>query len=163
MTRTKIFAATTIFAGLIATTTGAGAFQLPPVSNAATLKECSACHMIYPPQMLPARSWTAMMGNLASHFGESATLDAKTQADITAYLTANAADVPPYSRIRGLLAGVQDSDVPQRITEMPWWKTVHGEIPAAAYARPDIKSASNCVACHRSADKGQFSEEEGAE
>lgn len=152
-----------IAAGLIATLAipaSAWAFQVPPVTDASTLKECSACHMVFPPQMLPARSWTAMMGDLANHFGEDASVDAQVQADITAYLTANAADTPPWSRNRRLLAGVKTADVPQRITEMPWWKRAHHEVSARRYARADVKSAANCIACHKTADKGNFSEEE---
>ena len=138
----------------------ANAFQLPQVSHAATLKECTACHMIFPPQMLPARSWTALMGNLANHFGENASLDAKVQADITAYLTANAADTPQYSRIRGLLAGVADSEVPLRITDIPWWRRIHGDPANPIFKRPQYKSASNCIACHQGADTGVFQGED---
>lgn len=150
-------------AALSLAASAAFAFQVPEVTNATALKECSACHMIYPPQLLPARSWTALMGNLADHFGESATLDAKVQADITAFLTANAADQPPYNQVKALVSGIKDADVPLRITAMPWWNRVHSEVPQAVYARPNIKSKGNCVACHQGADKGMFGEAEGGE
>jgi hypothetical protein len=144
---------------MLATASVASALVLPPVTHEATVKECSACHMVYAPQMLPARSWQALMGDLANHFGESAVLDAATQTDISNYLLANAADAPGNEAIRGLLRGLQDTDIPLRITEMPWWKGSHGEVSPASYKRANVKSASNCVACHRGADKGNFSEE----
>ena len=44
---------------------------VPPIEHAATLKECGACHLAFPPQMLPARSWKKLMGDLANHFGRA--------------------------------------------------------------------------------------------
>ena len=137
----------------------AWALNLPPVIEPMTIKECGACHMVFPPQLLPARSWTALMGNLANHFDEIATLDASTLAAITGYLTANAADAPVNAgKFDRLLRGVLDTGMPLRITEMPWFKRRHGEVSTAAFARPNVKSAANCVACHTGADKGVFRE-----
>ncbi|MBI2719294.1 MAG: diheme cytochrome c [Rhizobiales bacterium] len=144
--------------GLTAMAMPALALRLPPVTHPATLKECSGCHMVFPPQMLPARSWTALMGDLANHFNESAALPPDVQADIVGYLTANAADAPANKAIRGLLSGVKATDVPLRITEMPWWKRSHGEVSPGRYALPQIKTASNCIACHRDGAKGVFTE-----
>ena len=56
------------------------------------MKECGSCHIAYSPQLLPARSWMRVMGNLADHFGESATVDAATQKRILDYLTAHSAE-----------------------------------------------------------------------
>ena len=68
--------------------------KVSPIDHAATLKECGGCHIAFPPQMLPSRSWTKMMGDLANHFGENATLDQAVQDDIATYLAAHAADAP---------------------------------------------------------------------
>ena len=135
------------------------AFEVPQISHAGTLKECSACHMVFPPQMLPARSWEGLMNDLSNHFGEDATLDDAVKTDITAYLTANAADSAQNQAAgRRLLRGIKASDVPLRITETPWWKRAHGEVSQAAYAKPNVKSAANCAACHVGAEKGVFRE-----
>ena len=40
----------------------------------------------YPPSLLPARSWRAIMGRLDQHFGADASLDPKAVADLTAFL-----------------------------------------------------------------------------
>ena len=143
----------------IAIATPAGAFSLVPVDHPATAKECAACHMVFQPQMLPARSWTALMAGLGNHFGEDASLAPDVQADITAFLTANAADAPANKKIRGLLRGLKDTDVPLRITEMPWWMGSHNEVDPKRFSKADVKSAANCAACHRGADQGEFSEE----
>ncbi len=135
------------------------ALRLPPVDHPATVAECSACHMVYPAQMLPARSWTKLMETLGDHFGEDASLAPDVQADIVAYLKANAADAPASGKMIRILKGVAPEDVPLRITGLPWWKRRHGEIDPTRYLKPKIKSPANCIACHRSADKGDFFEE----
>lgn len=141
---------------LLAAAPQAMAFRVPQVTNQAALTECTACHMIFPPQMLPARSWSKLIGSLDNHFNENATLDTKTEADILAYLTANAADAPAYRKVKGLLAGVSAADVPLRITDMPWWRRIHGTRDARWFKDPRVKSAANCAVCHRGADKGFF-------
>ena len=141
---------------LLACATPALAFTLPPVTNKATQAECSACHMVFPPEMLPARSWTKLMSNLDNHFNEIATLDGKTRADILAYLKANAADSPRYRQYTALLQGVPPNATPLRITDIPWWQRIHGSANAPYFTDPRVVSAANCGACHRGAQHGRF-------
>jgi mono/diheme cytochrome c family protein len=120
--------------------------------------ECGACHMAYPATLLPARSWQAIMSGLADHFGENASLDVETARQISGYLAAHAADAgnPRSAVIRGLAA----NDVPLRITDTPWWKLRHSEVPSAAFRRANVMSASNCVACHGAgAVRGAFGDD----
>jgi hypothetical protein len=120
-------------------------------TNAKWQTECSACHMAYPPGMLPAASWKEMMGTLDKHFGSDASLDAATVAEILPFLEQNAMqerDATPTT----------DKPV-LRITETSWFTRQHDEISAATWKRPSIKSASNCMACHTGADKGNFDED----
>jgi Dihaem cytochrome c len=105
--------------------------------------ECGACHFAFPPQFLPARSWQAIMAGLDNHFGENASLDADTAKQITDYLVANAAG--PGSPV---LRGLDPQETPLRITETRLWNRIHHEIRPSVYDRPDIKSKSNCLACH---------------
>lgn len=135
--------------------------RYPEVKHEATLKECTACHMIYQPEMLPARSWSALMKGLGDHFGESAALDAKVADDIRAFLVANAADAPGVRS--GWTRGLGKADVPLRISETPMFKRAHHEVSAKSFKRQDIGSAANCIACHKGADKGYYMEpgEEG--
>ena len=107
-------------------------------------KECGACHMPYPPLMLPSRSWHALMGGLDKHFGENASLDPQAARTITAYLASNAADV----RGSRAMEGLGPNDVPLRITETPFWIDAHEEVSAARFAAANVKSKSNCLACH---------------
>ncbi len=68
--------------------------RFPPVDHAATKKECTSCHLMFPPEMLPARSWQKLMADLSNHFGEDASLDQATRDEIEKYLVSRAADAP---------------------------------------------------------------------
>ncbi len=121
----------------------------PAVRNTAYQAECSACHVAYPPPLLSAASWRAVMDGLGKHFGSDASLDPATHAEILRYLEANA------GRRETAAAGK-----PQlRITETRWFVHEHaGEMPRDVWKNPAVKSAANCAACHTAAEKGDFSE-----
>jgi mono/diheme cytochrome c family protein len=118
--------------------------------------ECSACHMAYPPGLLPARSWQAITGDLSNHFGEDASLDPATTQAIADYLVAHAAETTRQAQ--WLLSGIGSNKVPRRITEMPWWRRVHNEVPDRVFARKDIMTKSNCLGCHSGGASGESGE-----
>ena len=136
---------------------------VPPVEHAATLKECGACHLAFPPQMLPARSWKKLMGDLANHFGENASLPEATRAEIAAYLAVNAGDAALSKQGRRFLRGIDAGQTPLRITQTPFWQAAHEEVSAARFLSDAVKTPANCVACHRTAAKGVFGEGEEEE
>lgn len=128
----------------------------PTQRDEAWLAECGACHVAYPPRLLPAASWEHIMQGLADHFGENAELPPDTSARILGYLKAHAA------RARGVAWGYDGAEerqaAPLRITETRWFRHEHDEIDARVWARAAIGSPANCGACHRGADKGEFNE-----
>jgi hypothetical protein len=134
--------------------------SLPALSDPATLKECGACHMAFQPQLLPMRSWQAIMGHLDSHFGEDASLPETTRGAIERYLVAHAGDAPGAAGRRRYLSGIAANAVPLRITETPFWRGAHEEIPVASFASSGVKTRSNCTACHQAAATGQYGEVE---
>ena len=73
---------------LVALSAQAASYRLP--KNPAFEEECASCHMAFPPQMLHADSWRAMMGDLSHHFGSDASLDEKRRIAIPDFLVANA-------------------------------------------------------------------------
>ena len=127
-----------------------------PVNDAVVKAECGSCHLAFSPAMLPASSWKRMMGELPNHFGEDASVDAATAATIEAYLTANAADTGGRTFSRKLLRGVSAASAPQRITELPKWISEHREVSPREWTSKDVRSKSNCVACHRDAERGFY-------
>lgn len=111
-------------------------------------QECAACHIAYPPGLLPAASWQRIGQNLAKHYGSDASLDPATVAQLSQWLSANAA------------TGKRAREAPpeDRITRSAWFVREHDEVPAATWKRASIKSAANCAACHGGAEQGDFNE-----
>jgi len=129
-----------------------------PIQDKTVSKECGACHMAFQPQMLPKRSWKKIMDGLSDHFGEDASLDAKTSQHIKSYMVANAAD---GNWLGGkFMRGVGDNMTPLRITETPHWVRAHGrEVPSRAWKNSKVKTKANCVACHRAANRGSYDDD----
>lgn len=111
-------------------------------------QECSACHLAYPPGMLPSASWQRITANLGKHYGSDASLDAASVAELNRWLVANAG-----TGKRGRQEPPED-----RITRSAWFIHEHDEIAAATWKRASIKSAANCAACHTRAEQGDFNE-----
>jgi Dihaem cytochrome c len=117
MTRTSLLpiaAAPALAAALLAAPLAADGPRLVPIKDPVVAKECSACHMLYPAGLLPARSWAAITANLTDHFGDNAELDAATTQRVADYLAANAADSAKGSG--KVLRGLGPAAVPTRIT-----------------------------------------------
>jgi hypothetical protein len=125
---------------------GEHAFRVPLLPQ--YQQECAACHVAYPPGLLPAASWRRVMGGLSRHYGADASLDAATAKELSAWLAANA----------GSSRRVRDEPPQDRITQSAWFLREHDEVPARIWKLPAVKSPSNCVACHARADQGDFDE-----
>jgi hypothetical protein len=110
--------------------------------------ECGACHVAYPPRMLPAESWRAVMSGLDKHFGSDASLDKATAREIGDFLEKNAGRSRRDSTGKPLL----------RITETRWFIHEHDEISDRTWKNPKVKSPANCTACHPGAENGNFNE-----
>lgn len=117
-------------------------------TNAKFQQECSGCHLAYAPGLLPAESWRKIMAGLDKHFGSDASLDDRDGREITDFLVSNASN--RWSA----------PTAPLRITESSWFRSKHDshEISPAAWKNPQVKSPANCAACHRAAERGDFSE-----
>ena len=114
----------------------------------AYVQECAACHLAYPPGLLPARSWERLVAGLDKHFGSDASLDAATTQQLSRWLQDHAAT-------RGKLRAEPPED---RITRADWFVREHRRIDRAVWTHPSVKSAANCAACHPGAERGDFDE-----
>ncbi len=137
---------------------GEGGGQMPPVINTKWKAECSSCHMLYHPGLLPERSWNKMMAGLDKHFGENASLDVATRDEISHFLALNSADKQDNRRSNRINQSIPANVTPLRISETRYFIAKHDEISAATFKRKSIGSAANCAACHKGAEKGNFSE-----
>lgn len=129
------------------------------VENPVYIEECGSCHMAYPPGLLPAISWEKLMAGLEDHFGDNAELNVETHHSISQFLFDNSADRSPYRRSQKFSRSINYNNVPLRITETPYFRHEHHEIPMRMVTKnPEIKSISNCDACHTGAQQGYFNE-----
>jgi len=125
---------------------------IPPVYK----KECAACHMAFPPNMLPSNSWKIMMADLQDHFGDDASIDDSSKREIEEYLVKNAAEKSLEEASVKFVRSIGKSNPPLRITDIPYWKEKHKLIGEATYRHGSIKSRINCVACHKWSEYGSF-------
>jgi len=154
MDANRFSAAAAIGAGLLvaaglAIGSGAGERSTRAASDPLYLDECGSCHLAYPPGLLPARSWRALMAGLDDHFGDNAELDEISRRQISTYLEENAS------------RGSRDAgDTRLRITETRHFRHEHDEIPTRLVAdNAEVGSFSRCDACHADADRGHFDED----
>lgn len=110
--------------------------------------ECAACHIAYPPGLLPVASWQRVMATLPRHYGTDASLDPGTVTALANWLAANAAT-----------SGRRSEPPPEdRITRSAWFVRKHREVSPATWKLPNVRNAANCAACHTQADQGDFNE-----
>ncbi len=116
--------------------------------------ECSACHVAYHPSLLPQKSWSLLMADLSNHFGEDASLDPATTSALTDWLLAHAAESADTKPAR--VFHTQNPQKPFTLTQTPFWKTTHKNIPEDTFTRPPVYDNGNCQACHSDAASGRF-------
>ena len=134
---------------LLAMPASAARMAMPSDAPKSYEAECASCHMAYPPGLLSQKNWQNIMSGLDKHFGTDASLDAKTQTEITQWLMKNAATREKYAAF-----------APEnRITKTAWFMRKHDEIRAEVWKRAGVKSPANCAACHTDAAKGIFNED----
>ena len=120
--------------------------NVPPVYQ----QECAACHLAYPPGLLPAASWQRLMTGLERHYGSDASLEPLQVQEIGRWLNAHAGT---YKRVR---------EVPpeDRITRSIWFERKHRKVEPAVWQLPSVKSAAQCAACHTGAGQGRFDDKD---
>lgn len=135
--------------------------RFPMPAGKTYLAECGSCHTAFAPGLLPVRSWHRMMGELEEHFGEDATLDEPQYLAILKELETLAAD-GSYAdqRMRRISEAISPTAQPQRISETPFFKYTHDEVPQGLWKRKRIGTPSNCLACHPRANEGRYDERE---
>ena len=131
---------------------------MPKLAHKNWQQECASCHIAYSPALLPRASWKKLMADLDNHFGENASLDPVTQADILHFLEINAADTGSSPIGRRVMKGMNAKDAPLRITETRWFVREHDDVARSTWSRKSVGSAANCAACHQKADQGRFDE-----
>lgn len=112
-------------------------------------QECAACHLAYPPGLLPAASWQHVMARLDKHYGTDASLDEASVRQIGAWLQSHA----------GTYKRVSEQPPQDRITRSAWFERKHRKVAPEVWKRASVRSAANCMACHSGADKGDYDDD----
>jgi len=124
-------------------------------------KECAACHMLYPANLLPSRSWKHLMSSLENHFGENAELDREDRVSITHYLMNHSSDESRTYFGNRINRSIPENRAPMRISQTGYFLRKHDEIPQRFVRNnPKVGSFSNCIACHSGAEHGSFDEDD---
>jgi cytochrome b len=117
--------------------------------------ECGSCHLAYPPELLPRRSWLRMLETQQSHFGEDLGLSTKTRDALSAIVRAEGAR--PHWAGSMIQASVVEGDAPQRISETRFWRERHGHLDPRRFSVAPVSGRHDCEACHADAASAIFS------
>ncbi len=133
--------------------------HLKPVSNPAYKETCGECHFAYQPGLLPSASWLKILDQLDDHFGEGLDIDSETLKNISDYLVTNGAEKSSAKRSVKIMRSL-GNQVPMRISEIPYIREKHHELNPEIYNRKSIGSLGNCAACHITAEKGIYDDDD---
>lgn len=148
---------------------GFGNKRFPAVENSHYERLCGECHYPHQPELLPRRSWEALMtlDALSNHFGIALQLPAAAQAELRTWLVGRAAETAQdeYDTVEDLLDAILPDKTPLRIAPNPYLKKLHKKVyqREADYVtnNEDVRFMGNCGACHGDqALQGVFDEDE---
>ena len=128
------------------------------VENPLFTKECASCHILYPPNLLPRKSWETMMSNLENHFGDDASINEESNKGILAFLVKNSAETSTTKASWKFLNSIENKDI-IALTKTTFWEKKHKDIPKELFLHKEIKSKANCKACHSDVEKGLIENE----
>lgn len=131
---------------------------LKPANNPTYEAECGECHFLYQPELLPSASWMKILDQLDDHFGEEIEIDPDSKKIISDYLTSNGAENSSAKRAVKIMRSL-GNHVPMRITDTPYIREKHHELNPEVLKRESIGSLSNCIACHTTAEKGIYEDD----
>jgi len=133
--------------------------HLRPVKNQAYKETCGGCHFAYQPELLPSASWQKILGQLDDHFGEGLDIDSETLKNISDYLVKNGAEKSSAKRSVKIMRSLGNR-VPIRISDIPYIREKHHELNPEIYNRKSVGSLGNCTACHTTAEKGIYEDDD---
>lgn len=132
---------------------------LPVVSNKAYIENCGTCHFLYQPGLLPYKSWETILDTPAGHAGGELSISSTLQNEIKKYMLSNSAEKSTWEKSRKIADSI-NNDTPVKISEIPYIKRKHWGVRDKIFKRESIGSRGNCIACHRSAAKGVYDEDD---
>ena len=133
--------------------------DVAPVNNQLYIKECGSCHFAYQPGLLPASSWNKIMSNLENHYNNDASISSANLQTLTKYLNDNSAEKNmQYKRSNRIVSSLAKNQIPDSISTTPYMIKKHEDIRKDLITQNEVKGLFNCIACHKTADKGIYGE-----
>ena len=133
--------------------------DVAPVNNQLYIKECGSCHFPYQAGLLPSNAWNKMMTNLENHFNSDASLNEADLQTLTKYLNDNSAEKNmQYKRSNKIVSSLAKNQIPDSISTTPYMIKKHEDIKKNLISQNEVKGLFNCIACHKTADKGIYGE-----
>lgn len=133
--------------------------DVAPVNNQLYIKECGSCHFPYQAGLLPANAWNKMMTNLENHFNSDASLNEADLQTLSKYLNDNSAEKNmQYKRSSRIVSSLAKNQIPDSISTTPYMIKKHEDIRKDLITQNEVKGLFNCIACHKTADKGIYGE-----
>lgn len=127
--------------------------------NPAFAKECSECHNLFSPTFMTKKMWEVALSNPKNHFDKDLSKDVPNFVSIKKYILKNSAETSKSEISLGVIESTRGKNK-YRITKTKFWKNLHAEIPRNAYKKEEIKSKSNCIACHKNFGKTNYINDE---
>ncbi len=115
--------------------------------------ECSDCHNLIAPHLLPKNSWHELMVNTKNHFDEDLELDEDLLKEIEKFLIDNSAENSSRESSFKILNELKNSKK-FTITKTNYWKDTHKNIPEEVFKNDKVETKSNCLACHKDFEYG---------
>lgn len=119
--------------------------------------ECSDCHNLFPPFMLPKESWKKLMANQHEHFKEDLELEDSLVQSIEKFLIENSSETSTREFSYKITKELGDSGN-FIITKTNYWKELHKNISDEEFKSDKIETKSNCIGCHKDFEKGILSD-----
>ena len=150
---------TLIINSLFADSYSSNKTDVAPVNNQLYIKECGSCHFPYQAGLLPANAWNKMMTDLENHFNSDASLNEADLQTLTKYLNDNSAEKNmQYKRSSRIVSSLAKNQIPDSISTTPYMIKKHEDIKKNLISQNEVKGLFNCIACHKTADKGIYGE-----
>ena len=97
------------------------------------------------------------MNDLENHFGDDATLSAENFQTLSKYLNDHSAEKNMnYKRSNRIVSSIPVGQIPDSISTTPYMIKKHKDIRKDLITQKEVKGLFNCIACHKTADKGMY-------
>lgn len=126
--------------------------------NSLFVDECGSCHTLYPPNLLPKKSWLLVMQDLDDHFGDDASIDEASNKNILEFLLNNSAENSTMEASWYFMNSIGNKDI-IALSKTTYWEKKHKNIPKSIFENNQVKSVANCKACHSDIEEGLIEDE----